>query len=101
MIEELGANGVLIKGGHREGAPDDLLAVRDESGAIQLEWLSGARIDVGRVHGTGCALSSAVAAHLAQGAGLRAAVVSARSFVAQAIASSVRIGEGARFLVYA
>lgn len=100
MIEDLGANGVLVKGGHRDGAPDDLLAMREESGEVTLEWLSGRRIEAGRVHGTGCALSSAIAARLARGDSLREAVVAARAFIVRAIEGSVQIGSGARFLVY-
>lgn len=100
LIEEFGANGVLLKGGHRDGAPDDLLALRRQNEKPSLEWLAGERIELGRVHGTGCALSSAVAAALARGDSLRDAVLGARAFVAQAIADSVEIGSGARFLVH-
>lgn len=95
---ELGARAVLVKGGHRDGAPDDLLAVRGDDGTVALEWLPGERIDAGPVHGTGCALSSAVAARLARGEPLRDAVAGARAFVARAIAAARPIGRGARVL---
>jgi hydroxymethylpyrimidine/phosphomethylpyrimidine kinase len=100
FIDGLHAHAVLIKGGHRDGAPDDLLATRDASGAILFDWLEGRRIDVGNVHGTGCALSSAIAAGLARGTSLAEAVAMARAFVASAIENSTTIGKGARFLVY-
>lgn len=80
-----GARAVLVKGGHREGAPRDLLAVR-ETGGERFTWLEGERVDAGRVHGTGCALSSAIAAGLALGHALEQAVAEGRAFVAAAIA---------------
>jgi len=101
LIEELGARGVLIKGGHRHGAPDDLLASvpTGAAGPIEFEWLPGERIDAGEVHGTGCALSSAIASRIALGDGLRDAVMLGRRFVAEAIAKAEVAGSGARFLV--
>ena len=97
---DLGARAVLVKGGHREGALADLLATRDEDAGVSFTWLEGERIDRGTVHGTGCALSSAVAAGLARGDSLEAAVARARRFVATAIASADAAGSGARLLVY-
>lgn len=99
FVDELGVRAVLVKGGHREGAPDDLLAQRDAGGGVALTWLEGARIEIGGgVHGTGCALSAAIAARIARGETLRAAVDGARDFVARAIARSREVGRGARFL---
>ncbi len=100
FVEELRAAAVLIKGGHRSGSPDDLLAVRGRSGETAFEWLPGERQAAGPVHGTGCALSSAIAAGLANGLPLRKAVEEGRSFVAAAIGAAARIGGGARFPVY-
>jgi hydroxymethylpyrimidine/phosphomethylpyrimidine kinase len=112
FVEELGAGAALVKGGHREGSVADLLAARDESGVLRYTWLEGERIDVGRVHGTGCALSSALSAGLALGESLPDAVAAARNLVAAAIASAAvasAAGDGsgsegeenrARFLVY-
>lgn len=99
FIEELGAGAALIKGGHREGAPDDLLA-RSGPGGVTLEWLAGQRIDVGRVHGTGCALSSAIAAALARGDDLERAVARGRAFVMDALRRAERVGQGAGLLVF-
>ncbi len=97
FIKEFGAEAALVKGGHAEGAPDDVLAHR-EGDEIRVEWLSGERIETGPVHGTGCALSAAVTAELAMGRGLRDAVVTAHAFVADAIRNSFPAGSGARLL---
>ncbi len=58
FVTELGAGAALIKGGHRDGDPDDLLAIGGK-GSVELHWLPGERIPGGSVHGTGCALASA------------------------------------------
>lgn len=99
FVSDFGAKAVLIKGGHREGPPDDLLATR--SGAtVSFEWLRGRRIDCGPVRGTGCALSSAITAELARGRSLSDAVGSARRFVAAGLSRAVRRGRGAAFLFH-
>jgi len=98
FVEDLGASAALVKGGHREGAPDDLLAIRDDGGGVALEWLEGERVAGAAVHGTGCALSAAVAAELALGAPLRDAVLRARAFVLRGLRSAEALGGGARFL---
>ena len=89
----MGARAVLLKGGHLQGgAVTDLLAVRDGP------WLrlTAPRIASGNLHGTGCTLSSAIAAHLALGLDLHAAVQAAHAFVQQALAggAAVRTGRG-------
>ena len=100
FVEELGCAAVLVKGGHRSGAPDDLLASRGPDG-VRLAWLAGERIELGgdSVHGTGCALSAAITAGLALGQPLEKAVDEGRGFVAAAIRASEAPGSGARFLV--
>lgn len=94
LVTALGARAALVKGGHRDGAPDDLLALR-EGGSASFHWLAGERILGDPVHGTGCALSSAITAHLARGAELRDAIERARRFVRDAIRKAQ-----ARLLVY-
>ena len=98
FVEELGARAALVKGGHRESDAADLLAARDASGRLVFTWLEAERIEVGPVHGTGCALSSAICAGLARGEPLAAAVDAARAFVAAGIANAAKVGGGARFL---
>jgi len=88
----LGCEAVLIKGGHGEGAEAvDLLI--DRSG---LRRYAAERLSARHSHGTGCTLSSAVAAGLAKGMGLPEAVAEAKKFVTLAIASagSLSIGHG-------
>lgn len=102
FVEDFGCRGVLIKGGHRDGAPDDLLALR-RGGDVVFHWLEGHRVEgvAGAVHGTGCALSSAIAAGLARGDDLACATDRARRFVAQALARAHAAGSGARLLGFA
>jgi hydroxymethylpyrimidine/phosphomethylpyrimidine kinase len=99
LVTNLGAGAVLVTGGHCDGPPDDLFALRS-GGSASFEWLPGERIQTGPVHGTGCALASAIAAHLARGVALGDAVGAARAFVAQALRKVRASGSRARLLVY-
>jgi len=95
LVEDFRAEAALVKGGHRDGDADDLLAWR-EAGGVVLRWLPGARLPEG-AHGTGCALSAAITARLATGEALLPAVEGARAFVRAALERAVLRG-GARFL---
>jgi hydroxymethylpyrimidine/phosphomethylpyrimidine kinase len=99
LVSELGAQAALVKGGHRDGPPHDLLAVRTGA-TVSLSWLAGERIEAGPVRGTGCALSSAIAALLARGEGLESAVEQGRRFVADALRGAQSRGKRAGFLSY-
>ncbi len=99
LLSNLGAGAALVTGGDRPGPPRDLLALR-EGGSVNLRWLDGDRIGEGPVHGTGCALSSAVAAFLARGEALAEAVEHARAFVAAALRRRAQSGSVARLLAY-
>jgi hydroxymethylpyrimidine/phosphomethylpyrimidine kinase len=99
FVSEMGAGAALIKGGHREGPPRDLLAIRD-GGSVSFHWLEGERIPGSNVHGTGCALASAITARLAQGDDLQAAVEFGRQFVAKALRNAEGRGTRARLLAY-
>lgn len=85
----LGPRWVLIKGGHLDAEATDLLACADDS--IEL---SGERIDTANTHGTGCTLASAIAARLAHGDDVPAAVRAAKAFVAEGIRRSYPLGHG-------
>ncbi|MFN5349869.1 MAG: bifunctional hydroxymethylpyrimidine kinase/phosphomethylpyrimidine kinase [Polaromonas sp.] len=88
-----GAKAVLIKGGHLAGdVVSDLLQM---AGAAP-HWMRAPRIATANTHGTGCTLSSAIAAHLALGLSLVDAVEAARHFVRGALAAgaSVQTGQG-------
>jgi hydroxymethylpyrimidine/phosphomethylpyrimidine kinase len=97
LLDEAGAEAALVKGGHREGAPDDCFAERTSDG-VTLEWLPGERIEGAPVHGTGCALSAAITAALARGEALVDAIATGRRFVREAIAGAEAVGSGARLL---
>lgn len=97
LVAELGAGAALVKGGHRSGDADDCLALKGDAG-VEVRWLAGERIPGDDVHGTGCALSAAIAARLARGDGLPAAVDAARAFVRAGIANAHAIGGGRRVL---
>lgn len=95
FLEQAGAQAVLVKGGHRDGAPRDLLALRGE---VRTIWHESPRIDGPSPHGTGCALSAAIAAGLAAGKSVPEATARAQAFVASAIAGARAIGQGAPVL---
>ena len=86
----LGARAVLIKGGHGEGAESVDLLVEPTS----CTRLAAVRIPTRNTHGTGCTLSSAIAAGLAKGMDLAAASREAKAFVSAAIAASQRLVVG-------
>jgi hydroxymethylpyrimidine/phosphomethylpyrimidine kinase len=86
----LGCLAVLLKGGHAEGpVVRDVLATVE--GTVVLER---PRLDTRHTHGTGCTLASAIAAGLAQGMRLSAAVQRARDYVQAAIAAAPGFGAG-------
>ncbi len=93
VLLEAGAHAVLVKAGHADGPADDLLATPEG-----VTWLHGERVGGAPVHGTGCALSAAIAARLARGEALLDAVRGAKDFVASAIANAMPLGGGARIL---
>jgi hydroxymethylpyrimidine/phosphomethylpyrimidine kinase len=90
MLVRAGAAAVLIKGGHGEGAEAlDLMVTA--AGATRF---IKPRLATRNVHGTGCTLSSAIAAGLAKGLPLIDAVGAAKDYVHEAIAQSERLGIG-------
>ena len=86
----LGATAVLIKGGHGE-APESVDILVDRLGTTRLP---APRIATRNTHGTGCTLSSAIAAGLATGLSLHDAVAAAKAYVTAAIAASERLTIG-------
>lgn len=87
---DLGARAALVKGGHLEGAEAVDLLVTPEG----VERVAASRVPTPHTHGTGCVLSSAIAAHLARGDDLRTAVRKGKEFVTRAIAAHLEIGQG-------
>ena len=94
-ILKLGARAVVIKGGHRE---DDSFATDYFYDGRNFIELKGPRINGGGAHGTGCAFSAAIAAHLALGATLEDAVRGAKRFVTTALKQSFKLGKGRALL---
>jgi hydroxymethylpyrimidine/phosphomethylpyrimidine kinase len=89
-ILAVGPHAVLVKGGHLAGdRATDLFADADRE-----EWLEADRIDTPHTHGTGCTLSSAIAAYLARGATLFDAVYEGKAFVTEAIRHALPLGDG-------
>lgn len=88
-LHDLGPAWVLVKGGHLEGRPVDVLY----DGASFQEF-DGARVDGRPVHGTGCVLSAAIVAHLARGASVPDAVGLAKDHVTGAIRHARIVGSG-------
>jgi hydroxymethylpyrimidine/phosphomethylpyrimidine kinase len=88
----IGAKAVLIKGGHAQ-SPEAVDFLVTPGAAVRL---TAERVDTLNTHGTGCTLSSAIAAGLARGLRLSEAVTDAKTFVTQAIAAAdeLAIGEG-------
>ena len=88
VLVGMGARYALIKGGHAEGEPVDVLF----DGTDFFEFC-GKRFDK-NMHGTGCVLSSAITARLALGDEVTAAVEFAKDYISGAIERSVKLGKG-------
>jgi len=88
-LREMGAQDVLIKGGHLPGPPIDVLLAGDA-------WheFRAPRLETKHTHGTGCAYSAAIAACLARGMRLRDAVERAKQFINEAIRTAPGLGQG-------
>lgn len=80
---------VLLKGGHNISDANDLLYANGTS-----RWFCGQRIDNPNTHGTGCTLSSAIAANLAKGHSLENAIALAKSYISGALATMFNLGKG-------
>lgn len=96
-ILDYGCCGVLIKGGHLEGATkQDYLLYRCEDGILRERIFSHETIHTPNTHGTGCTLSSAITAFLAQDYALEEAVARGREFLQRALIASkdVALGRG-------
>ncbi len=88
IFEKFGCN-VLLKGGHDLNDANDLLWT-----AKGPEWFYGKRIDNPNTHGTGCTLSSAIAANLALDYDLAASVRIAKDFISGALSAKLDLGRG-------
>lgn len=88
-IYKLGCENVLLKGGHMEGEAVDVLYDGKD-----ITYLYSDRIHTKNTHGTGCTLSSAIAANLALGFDIKEAVKKSKEYITMAIQHSFQIGQG-------
>ena len=99
QIAEYGCASVLVKGGHLPGNPEIITDVLFENGKITR--FEDVRIETDANHGTGCTLSSAIAAESAAGCGLTEAVTRARLYLRAGLTYGVTAGHGAGCLGHA
>ncbi len=90
---DLGAKAILMKGGHAEGAICTDLLIRRDRPTLRID---APRILTNNTHGTGCTLSSAIAAGLAHSQPLEAALLEAHAYLQSAIraADQLKVGQG-------
>ena len=79
----------MLKGGHSVNDASDLLYINENG-----QWIEGKRIDNPNTHGTGCTLSSAIAANLAKGFALAESVKRAKDYLSGALAAMLDLGKG-------
>lgn len=88
-IYQMGAQNVLVKGGHLKGKPVDILYNGKEFYEFEAE-----RIETNNTHGTGCTLSAALATEIAKGIPIPQAVKHAKDFITTSIRFSLELGKG-------
>ena len=81
---------VLLKGGHSTNDANDFLFEKSGNSL----WFNGKRIENPNTHGTGCTLSSAIAANLAKGCTLEQSVKNAKDYISQALSAMLNLGKG-------
>lgn len=86
---------VLLKGGHSINDANDLL-YRDG----KFKWFRSERIDNKNTHGTGCTLSSAIAANLSKGIDLDEAILKAKNYLTEALRAGLDLGKGSGPLMH-
>ena len=89
-LNKLGSKAVLVKGGHLKGEATDLLY-----DGVEFIYFKQDRINTKNTHGTGCTLSSAIAANLAKGMTMKEAVSTGKEYITKAIENSFELGKGA------
>ena len=89
LIGDTHHSAVLLKGGHSINDANDLLYADGT-----MTWFAGERIDNPNTHGTGCTLSSAIAANLAKGFSLEESVRRAKEYISGALSAMLDLGQG-------
>jgi hydroxymethylpyrimidine/phosphomethylpyrimidine kinase len=90
-IYQQGPEAVVVKGGHLRGKAEVVDVFFDGQ---QMQSFTAPRVDTENTHGTGCTYASAIAAHLAKGAGLATAIERAKQYVTGAIRHALPFGRG-------
>ena len=96
LLTNYGINAILLKGGHEEGEiKRDILYIKSKD-EIHISYLSSPTIQTKNIHGTGCTLSSAIAAFIARGLNLEEAITKAKEYITDAIryGANIEIGKG-------
>ncbi|WP_407427909.1 bifunctional hydroxymethylpyrimidine kinase/phosphomethylpyrimidine kinase [Treponema sp.] len=91
---------VLVKGGHNVNDASDFFYGKDGKGRPIAKWFCGRRIQNPNTHGTGCTLSSAIAANLAKGESLEKAVENAKEYISGALEAMLDLGKGSGPLMH-
>lgn len=89
QMHAMGPKTVLLKGGHLATDPNDLFYDGED-----FHLFPGKRVETKNTHGTGCTLSSVIAANVAKGRGLTEAVGIGKTYISQAIQHSLDLGHG-------
>ena len=88
-LREMGAKNVVVTGGHLDVAADLLSFTNGD-----LQTFKSERLELNFTHGTGCAFSTAITCHLAQGRPLAEAVLLSKAYISAAIANGYPVGKG-------
>lgn len=96
-LMKLGASTILLKGGHEEGDTKSDILYQAVSGDINVTSFSTPTIVTHNIHGTGCTLSSAIAAYMARGLALKEAIGAAKTYIFEAITAGADISIGHGF----
>lgn len=99
-LHEMFGCSVLVKGGHSVSDASDFLYGKDGTGNSIAKWFRGTRINNPNTHGTGCTLSSAIAANLAKGETLQDAVSKAKDYISGALNAMLDLGKGSGPLMH-
>lgn len=89
VIGSMGARYVVVKGGHLDGDPVDIIYDGES-----IERLATPRVPTRHTHGTGCTFSAAIAARLAAGEPVAAAIANAKHYVYEALCHAYQVGAG-------
>lgn len=96
-IKALGACNVLIKGGHLPAKNGKITSIfLDENGVFHK--ISNKKVDVKKLHGTGCSLASAIGCNIAKKNNLLTSVRKANNYVYRAVLANLRVGKGSNVL---